>query len=110
MSQRPGSQGPVACEVVIDQRLLRTDLAGLEAALQRRRRPVLLDEVRHAARLDERLRAITQERDDIRARVNTLSKDVGALRRDGNVADAEALQVESRALGENEKTLAAEHD
>ncbi len=86
---------------MIDQRLLRTDLAGLEAALARRRRPSLLDEVEHAARLDERLRAITQERDDIRARVNTLSKDVGALRRDGDVAAAEALQAESRELGDD---------
>jgi seryl-tRNA synthetase len=95
---------------VIDQRLLRTDLAGLQAALERRCRPAVVDEVRHAARLDERLRAITQERDDIRAKVNTLSKDVGALRRAGSVADAEALQAESRELGDTEKTLAAEHD
>ena len=42
-----------------------------------------------------------QERDDIRARVNALSKDVGALRRDGDVDSAEALQAESRALGDD---------
>ena len=41
---------------------------------------------------------------------NVLSKDVGALRRNGDVTAAEARQVESRELGETEKVLAAEHD
>jgi seryl-tRNA synthetase len=95
---------------VIDQRLLRTDLAAVESALGRRRHPALIDDVQHAARLDQRLRVITQERDDIRARVNTLSKEVGARRRDGDIAGAEALQAESRDLGDTERALAAEHD
>jgi seryl-tRNA synthetase len=95
---------------VIDQRLLRTDLAGVEAALGRRHRPTLIDDVRHAARLDERLRTITQERDDIRARVNALSKEVGARRREGDLEGAEALQSESRELGDHERALATEHD
>jgi seryl-tRNA synthetase len=95
---------------VIDQRLLRTDLAGVEAALARRHRPALLLDVGHAARLDERLRAITQERDEIRARVNALSKEVGARRRDGDIAAAEGLQAESRTLGLAEQALASEHD
>ncbi len=82
----------------------------VEAALARRHRPALIDDVRHAARLDERLRSITQERDDIRARVNAISKDVGALRRAGDVDAAERLQGESRTLGEAERVLAAEHD
>ena len=87
----------VACDVVIDQRLLRTDLPMVEEALGRRHRPALLDDVRHAARLDARLRSITQERDDIRARVNAISKEVGALRRAGDVDAAETRQDESRA-------------
>ncbi len=95
---------------MIDQRLLRTDLDVVEAALARRHRPALIDDVRHAARLDERLRSITQERDEIRARVNAISKDVGALRRSGDVTGAEALQDESRRLGDDERALAAEHD
>ena len=66
--------------------------------------------MRHAARLDERLRSITQERDDIRARVNAISKEVGALRRAGDLDAAEQLQDESRALGETERALAVEHD
>jgi seryl-tRNA synthetase len=95
---------------VIDQRLLRTDLDGVKTALARRLRPTILQEVEESARLDTRLREITAERDGIRARVNTISKEVGQLRRDGNVEAAEALQAESKSLGESEKGLAAEHD
>jgi seryl-tRNA synthetase len=95
---------------VIDQRLLRTDLEGLRAAMNRRGRAGLVDDVDHAARLDERLRSITAERDAIRSRVNTISKEVGRLRRDGDTAAAEELQIESRELGAQEKALADEHD
>jgi len=95
---------------VIDQRLLRNDLERVRTALARRGRPELLDEVDEAARLDTRLREITDERDTIRARVNSISKDVGHLRRDGDVAGAEELQAESRVLGSEEKRLADEHD
>ena len=43
-----------------------------------------------AAQLDARLIDITARRDAIRARVNAISKEVGQLRRDGDVAAAEA--------------------
>jgi seryl-tRNA synthetase len=95
---------------VIDQRLLRTDLPAVTAALARRGRPSLLDDVDEAARLDARLLDITGRRDAIRARVNTISKEVGVLRRDGDVEAADVLQRESRELGDEERTLAAEHD
>ncbi|RLE21866.1 MAG: serine--tRNA ligase [Actinobacteria bacterium] len=95
---------------MIDQRLLRTDLDGLKVALARRLRPAILEDVERTARLDTRLREITSERDGIRARVNTISKEVGQLRRDGNIDAAEALQAESKTLGESEKLLAVEHD
>jgi seryl-tRNA synthetase len=95
---------------VIDQRLLRTDLPGVRAALARRGRPSLLDEVDAAAALDARSLDIAGRRDAIRARVNAISKEVGRLRRDGDVAAAEILQAESRDLGEEERTLAADHD
>jgi seryl-tRNA synthetase len=94
---------------VIDQRLLRTDLEGLKAGLTRRFNPAILEDVDKSVQLDTRLREITAERDAIRAKVNSISKEVGQLRRDGNVADAEKLQAESRALGESEKRLAGEH-
>jgi seryl-tRNA synthetase len=95
---------------VIDQRLLRTDLDGLKASLGRRGSSALLDDVDEAARLDARLLDITSRRDAIRARVNAISKEVGQLRRDGNVEAAEQLQAESRGLGADEQALAAEHD
>ena len=95
---------------MIDQRLLRSDLPGVLAALARRGRPSLLDEVDEAARLDARVLDISGRRDAIRARVNSISKEVGQLRRDGDVQAAELLQAESRELGDEERALAAEHD
>lgn len=95
---------------MIDQRLLRTDLNGITTALARRLRPAILDDLAHAARLDRRLLDITHERDQIRSRVNTLSKEVGVLRRDGKIAEAEALQAASKELGATEKSLAQEHE
>jgi seryl-tRNA synthetase len=95
---------------MIDVRLLRTDLDAVRASLARRGDPEILVQVDDAARLDERLREITADRDATRARVNELSKQVGALRRDGRAEEAEALQAESRQLGEEEKALGGEHD
>ena len=106
----PARRGAVTSAVVIDQRLLRTDLDGVKAALSRRARPAIIDDVDHAARLDARLRDIQAERDDIRARVNAISKQVGQLHRDGRADDAATLQAESRELGEREKALDGEHD
>jgi seryl-tRNA synthetase len=95
---------------VIDVRLLRTDLDGVQAALSRRGKPELLEQLDTAVRLDTRLRDIQHQRDSIRAEVNDLSKQVGALRREGNAAASEELQARSRALGEQEKALADETD
>ena len=95
---------------MIDQRLLRTDLDGVKAALSRRLRPAIVEDVDHAARLDSRLLDIQRERDAIRARVNAISKEVGMLRRDGNVERAEVLQADSKQLGGTEKSLAVEYD
>ena len=95
---------------MIDQRLLRTDLDGVKAALSRRNRPAIIDDVDHAARLDARLRDIQTERDDIRARVNNISKEVGQLHRDGRADEAKMLQVESKDLGGKESVLAGEYD
>jgi seryl-tRNA synthetase len=95
---------------VIDQRLLRTDLPSVKAALSRRGNPSLLIEVDEAVALDARLLDITVRRDAIRARVNSISKEVGRLRRDGDVDGGEALQAESRQLGDEERTLADAHD
>jgi seryl-tRNA synthetase len=70
---------------------------------------VVLEQLDEAVGLDARLRDLAAERDATRARVNELSQDVARLRRDGQVAEAEARQSESRSVGEQEKALAAEH-
>ena len=95
---------------MIDVRLLRTDLERTLASMARRGRPELLDQLHDAAKLDARLRQVAAERDDARKRVNELSKEVGALRRTADTDAADRLTAESRALGEREKLLAAEHD
>ena len=95
---------------MIDQRLLRTDIDGVRAALGRRHSAALLADVDTAAALDARLVDIASRRDAIRARVNTISKEIGHLRRTGAADAAEALQTESRTLGDTERDLAAEHD
>jgi seryl-tRNA synthetase len=95
---------------VIDVRLLRTQPDLVRAAMARRGKPDLLDQIARATQLDEQARDIVAQRDAARAQVNDISKQVGLLRREGRTAEAEALQAESRALGERESTLAAEHD
>jgi len=95
---------------VIDVRLLRSDAGAVRAALARRGKKDVLELLDEALRHDVRAREITAERDGIRARVNELSKQVGTLRRDGKSQEAEALQAESRALGDKETELSAEAD
>ncbi len=95
---------------MIDVRLLRHAPDTIREALARRSKPELIDQVDAAIRLDGRLRDIGLERDDLRRRVNEISKEVGALRRDGDTAAAEALMATSRELGTRESELAGEFD
>jgi seryl-tRNA synthetase len=95
---------------VIDVRLLRTDPAAVRAATARRGDPGLLEQLDRAAALDDDLREITARRDALRASVNELSKEVGRLRRGGDLVAAEAKQADSRALGDEERTLGDQHD
>lgn len=95
---------------MIDVRLLRTNLDGVRSALARRGKPDLLVQVDEAVALDSRIREISLERDALRAEVNDLSKQVGALRRDEKNDEAEALMERSRAGGDRERVLQAEID
>lgn len=96
---------------MIDVRLLRTDLDATMAAMARRRRPELAEQLRAAAHLDARMRQLAGERDALRARVNELSKEVAQRRRQGDTSGgAEALVDDSRALGESQTALDKEHD
>jgi seryl-tRNA synthetase len=95
---------------VIDVRLLRTNLDGVRSALARRGKPDLLAQVDEAVALDTQLREMSLERDTLRAEVNDLSKQVGALRRDKKNDEAEALMERSRAGGDRERVLQSEID
>ena len=95
---------------MLDIRRVRTDFEGVLTALARRSDPAIEPELRRAVALDERLRTIVAERDELRGRINTLSKQVGTLRREGKTEEAQVIQDESRVLGEREALLAAEHD
>ncbi len=95
---------------MIDVRLLRQDADAVRAGLARRGKPELLDQLAEAITLDIEVRDIGTRRDAIRARVNELSKQVGAARRDGNTAAADDLQKQSRELGDEEHSLAARAD
>lgn len=93
---------------MLDIKLIRTDPEAVKAAIARRGDDTSsIDEV---AELDARVRAIGTERDDIRAEVKQLSKQVGALHKEGRADEAGTLQERSRALGEREKALSDEAD
>ena len=95
---------------MIDVRLLRTDPDAVRAALARRGDPSILEALDRAIELDAQTRDLTTQRDAMRARVNELSAKVGQARKAGNTDEAEALQAESRALGDDERTLASQFD
>ena len=91
---------------MLDPRRLRTELDALKAGIARRGvDPSVLDE---AAELDRRQRDAAGKRDELRNRINVLSKEVGEAYRSGDKASAEAKKEESRALGEEEAKVEAE--
>lgn len=95
---------------MIDIRQLRNQPDLVRTAMARRGSPELVAQLDETLALDERAREIVARRDAIRAQVNDLSKQVGALRKAGDTAQAEAIQAQSRALGDEERTLAGEYD
>jgi seryl-tRNA synthetase len=93
---------------MIDIRLVRADPAAVAAALGRRGvEPADIEELIEA---DGRARAAVRRRDEVRARVKELSRQVGEARRARDEARARALTEESRELGDREKELDAEAD
>jgi seryl-tRNA synthetase len=81
---------------VIDVRQLRSAPDDVRAALARRGKPDLLQQLDRIIELDRLQREVTARRDALRADVNELSKKVGALRKAGDAAAAEELQSRSR--------------
>ena len=93
---------------MIDIRLLRTDPQAVKAAIARRGEDTSgLDRV---VELDAQQRQLAEERDQVRNEVNTISKEVGRLHRDGKAEEAAELQAQSRELGAREEALSAEVD
>jgi len=90
---------------MIDIRLVRDDSASVKSALKRR--GVDPAEVDRLLGLDEAARAVIGRRDDLRAQVKTLSKQVGEARRSGDAASADELAARSRSLGAEERSLHA---
>ncbi len=66
--------------------------------------PALLDDF---TKLDGERRALIRERDDLNAASNRISKEVGALMREGKKDEAEGKKAESRQLGEKIKEIEA---
>ena len=95
---------------MIDLRRLRTEPDVIKAAMARRGNPGLIADLGQVLVLDEQLRRLGTERDATRQEINELSKQVGGLRRDGKIDEAESLQAKSRAMGELEAQLAASAD
>ncbi len=91
---------------MLDVRRVRSELDVLKAGLARKGADTA--ELDRLAELDGRHRRLAERRDEVRAKVNHLSKEVGRLRREANHEGAEARMGASRRLGEQEKALAAE--
>lgn len=93
---------------MLDIRLLRAEPDVVKAGIARRGEDTSsLDEV---LALDEQQRRVGRQVEDLRAEIKRISKEVGALHKDGRSEEAAHLQKHSRDLGVTEKDLAAEAD
>ena len=93
---------------MIDIRLVRDDPARVKAALARR--GVAPKDVDALVEADRQHRAALARHESLRARVKSLSREVGEARRHGDAAKAAALSDESRRVGEEEEAAAREAD
>jgi seryl-tRNA synthetase len=91
---------------MLDIRRIRTEREAVRAELARR--GIDTADLDRVAELDEQQRRLGTERDDLRAQVKVLSKEVGRLHREGDADAAAAAQADSRRLGEREQELASE--
>ncbi|HML00377.1 MAG TPA: serine--tRNA ligase, partial [Acidimicrobiales bacterium] len=91
---------------MIDIRLVREDRAAVASSLGRR--GVDADEVEKLYQADNRTRAAVGRRDEVRAQIKDLSRQVGEARRAGDQKLADELSERSRVLGDEEKALEAE--
>ena len=88
---------------MLDPRLLRIEPEMVRRGLARRGENP--GEIDRAIELDAEVRALQGARDEERAAINALSKQIGALHRDGRGDEAEPLQQASRDHGARETEL-----
>src|SRR5690349_13458673 len=88
---RGSGDRPTNLQPMLDVRRFRTEFDVVRAGLARRGDD--LSPLERVRTLDERQRELAAERDQIRARVNQISKEIGLLRRDGELEAAEVLQI-----------------
>jgi len=88
---------------MIDVRRLRNDLEGVRTALARK--GVDGSAVDRAAFVDAQARQVVDQRDDLRARKNALSKQIGEAFRARDTVTAESLRAESKDLEGQEADL-----
>lgn len=91
---------------MLDIRLIRSDRDAVVAGMVRRGEDP--SSVHAIAELDVEVRRLNAARDELRARIRSISTEVGQLMRDGRKEEGAELQAESRALGEQEKALDVE--
>jgi len=94
---------------MLDLRRIRSEPEAVKAALDRRGSGTS-DPIDRIVALDAEQRRLIAARDEVRSQVKAISKDVGRLRGQGQIEEAEARMAQSRELGEREKGLAAEAD
>ena len=82
---------------MLDLRLLRKDPETVKGALRKRGDQTLLDAVDEVLALDKSRREAIAEVEDLKARRNEVSREIGALK--GKGEDAEALILEMREVG-----------
>ena len=93
---------------MLDVRRFRTEPDAVRQGLARRGDDVSV--VDTVIELDSEVRRLSTTRDDLRAKIRTISNEVGQLHRDGRKDEAAELQAESRAMGAEEKELDARAD
>lgn len=86
---------------MLDVKLLRTDFAKVEQALQNRN--ASLDLIKDFPELDQKRRELIQETENLKSRRNTCSAEVAKLKKSGENADD--LIVEMREVGDRIKEL-----
>ncbi len=100
---------------MIDLELIRTDLAGVRANLERRQRPEYLELLERAHQSDSTWRALRQEADALRRTRNELSRKIAEQRKQGHASpelDREAKELPERMheIEEKEAAVLAERD